>query len=97
MAPSVTTTQRRRMAKSMIPSTMSVLVFCRGFFQLGLQREGVGNRIGFPGLKAAQYLDILVILTAGAHLPCFKAVLVADEQGRRALDGLQRLARHDHL
>src|SRR5215470_2192237 len=48
MAPSVTTTQRRRMAKSMIASIMSVLVLrSLGLFQLGLQCEGVGDGEGF--------------------------------------------------
>ena len=53
--------------------------------------------IGLAGRKPAHDLDVVVVLAAGAHLPRFKAVVVAHEQRRLAFDGLQRLARHDHL
>src|SRR5262245_5721908 len=97
MTPSVTTTQRRRMEKSITLSIMSVLVLRLGLFQLGLQGEGVGDGIGLAGCKAAEDLDIVVILAAGAYLSGFKAFDLAHEQGRVALDCLQRAPRHDHL
>src|SRR5215468_10088189 len=54
IAPSVTTTQRRRMAKSMMASIMSVLVLGGvGLFQLGPQCEGVGDGDGLAGRKSA--------------------------------------------
>src|SRR5262245_51638617 len=56
MTLATTTTQRRRMAKSMIASTMSVLVLRLAFFQLGSQRESVGDRIDFARCKAAHDL-----------------------------------------
>src|ERR1700752_18177 len=98
MTPRVTTTQRRRMAKSMTLSIMSVLAFRSfAFFLLGLQREGVGDGIGLAGRKPAEDFDVVIVLAAGAHSSCFKPFGIAHEQGRAALDGLQRLARHDHL
>src|SRR5262249_47200275 len=98
MAASTTTTQRRRMEKSMTHAIMSVLTFrSLGLFQFGLQREGVGDGIGLAGRKAADDLDIVIVLAAGLHQPCCKTVLVAHEQRRRALDRLQRVARHDHF
>src|SRR5262245_18030773 len=68
MMPMTTTTQRRRMAKSMIPSIMSVLVLRFAFFQLGLQRECVRQRIGLAGLEPADDLDVVIVLTAGLDL-----------------------------
>src|SRR3569833_3214561 len=97
MAPRITTTQRRRIAKSMICPIMSVFVLGFALFQLRLQRERVGKRVDLAGRKPAQDLDVIIILMAGPHLPGFEAVGLAHEQRRRALDCLQRLARDNDL
>src|SRR5262245_13423877 len=98
MPPRVTTTQRRRMAKPMMASIMSILVLEGiGLFQLGLERKSVGDCDGFARRQPTHDLDLVVILAAGAYLPCRKAAGIAYKQRRRALDGLQRVARYDHI
>src|ERR1700712_4346237 len=86
--PSTRTTQRRRMAISMITSIMSVLVLRFAFLQFRLQNESIGDRVYLAGFKAADDRDILVILLARTDRPRFEAFGVAYKQRRDAFDGL---------